>query len=138
MSADGKEKIGDIMTGMQEIMMNNVSVFRERSGLSEALEQIRKLKQRYEHIYLKDKGHCFNRELLDAVELGHMLDLAEVIVTGALYREESRGAHFREDFPDRDDEKFLVHTLVRHSEDGPQILEKPVTITRFQPKERKY
>jgi succinate dehydrogenase / fumarate reductase flavoprotein subunit len=138
MAGDGKEKIGDIMTGMQEVMMNNVSVFRERSTLSEALDEIRELKQRYEHISLQDKGHCFNRELLDAVELGHMLDLAEVIAMGALYREESRGAHFREDFPDRNDEKFLVHTLVRHSESGPQILEKPVTITRFQPKERKY
>ena len=138
MAGDGQEKIGDIMTRMQQVMMNNVSVFRERSGLAEALDIIRDLKQRYENISLRDKGHCFNRELLDAVELGHMLDLAEVIVMGALYREESRGAHFREDFPDRDDEKFLVHTLVRHSAADPQILEKPVTITRFQPKERKY
>ncbi len=87
---------------------------------------------------MQDKGSCFNRELLDAVELGHMLDLAEVMAQGALYREESRGAHSREDFPDRNDERFLVHTLVRHTDDGPQIFEKPVTITRFQPKERKY
>jgi succinate dehydrogenase / fumarate reductase flavoprotein subunit len=67
-----------------------------------------------------------------------MLDLAEVIAMGALYREESRGAHFREDFPDRNDEKFLAHSMVRHTEEVPQIFEKAVTITRFQPKERKY
>jgi succinate dehydrogenase / fumarate reductase flavoprotein subunit len=138
MTAGGKERIGDIMAQMQEVMMDRVSVFREKSGLSEALEKIRGLKQRYTQISLQDKGSCFNRELLDAVELGHMLDLAEVMALGALYRKESRGAHFREDFPDRNDERFLVHTLVRHTDDGPQIFEKPVTITRFQPKERKY
>jgi succinate dehydrogenase / fumarate reductase flavoprotein subunit len=67
-----------------------------------------------------------------------MLDLAEVIAMGALFRQESRGAHFREDFPERNDEDFLVHTLVRHTDKGPQIFNKPVTITRFQPQERKY
>ena len=138
MAANGKEKVGDIMAGMQEIMMENVSVFRTESPVTAALEKIRELKERYEQIALQDKGHCFNRDLLDALELGYMLDLAEVIALGALHRKESRGAHFREDFPDRDDAKFLVHTLVRHTNKGPQISEKPVTITRFQPKERKY
>ena len=103
-----------------------------------ALDKIRELKERYNFVALQDKGSCFNRDLLDALELGHMLDLAEVIALGALYRKESRGAHFREDYPDRNDATFLVHTLVRHTDDQPQILEKPVTITRFQPKERKY
>jgi succinate dehydrogenase / fumarate reductase flavoprotein subunit len=138
MAANGKEKVGDIMAGMQEIMMENVSVFRTESPVTAALEKIRELKERYQQIALQDKGHCFNRDLLDALELGYMLDLAEVIALGALHRKESRGAHFREDFPDRDDAKFLVHTLVRHTNKGPQISEKPVTITRFQPKERKY
>jgi succinate dehydrogenase / fumarate reductase flavoprotein subunit len=138
MAATGKEKVGDIMAGMQEIMMENVSVFRMESPVTAALEKIRELKERYEQIALQDKGHCFNRDLLDALELGYMLDLAEVIALGALHRKESRGAHFREDYPDRDDAKFLVHTLVRHTNKGPQISEKPVTITRFQPKERKY
>ena len=138
MAASGKENIGEIMNSMQEVMMDNVSVFRLEAPMTEALEKIRKLKERYQMIGLKDKGSCFNRDLLDALELGHMLDLAEVITMGALYRRESRGAHSREDFPERDDKAFLVHTLVRHTDKEPQIFEKPVTITRFQPKERKY
>jgi len=138
MAAKGKEKIGDIMNSMQEVMMDNVSVFRIESPMAAALEKIKELKERYQMIALKDKGSCFNRDLLDALELGHMLDLAEVITMGALHRRESRGAHSREDFPDRNDETFLVHTLVSYTDKGPQIFEKPVTITRFQPKERKY
>jgi succinate dehydrogenase / fumarate reductase flavoprotein subunit len=138
MASDGKEKIGDIMNRMQEVMMENVSVFRMESAMTEALEEIKALKDRYQMIALKDKGSCFNRDLLDALELGHMLDLAEVITMGALHRRESRGAHSREDFPERNDETCLVHTLVRYSDKGPQIFEKPVTITRFQPQERKY
>ncbi len=138
MAGSGKAKIGDLMTRMQTTMMERVSVFRDGTGLTGALEEIRQLKQQYRQISLQDKGTCFNRQLLDAFELEHMLELAEVIVLGALYREESRGAHFREDFPDRDDQRFLVHTLVRRTDEAPQILEKPVTITRFQPKERKY
>jgi succinate dehydrogenase / fumarate reductase flavoprotein subunit len=138
MNGKGTESVGRIMAQMQEIMMDKASVFRTAAGLGEALEQIRELQQRYRSIGLTDKGSCFNRDLLDALELGHMLDLAEVIVVGALYRKESRGAHFREDYPARDDAQFLVHTLVRFTGDTPQIFEKPVTITRFQPKERKY
>jgi succinate dehydrogenase / fumarate reductase flavoprotein subunit len=138
MRRDGKEKTGSIMARMQEVMMDKASVFRLETGLTEALEKIRELQNAYRNISLQDKGSCFNRDLLDALELGHMLDLAEVIAMGALHREESRGAHCREDFPDRDDVKFLVHTLVRHTDDVPHIFEKSVTITRFQPKERKY
>lgn len=138
MSRDGKEKTGSVMARMQDVMMEKASVFRLEAGLTEALEKIRELQKCYRNISLQDKGSCFNRDLLDALELGHMLDLAEVIAMGALHREESRGAHFREDFPDRNDEKFLAHTLVRHTDDIPQIFEKGVTITRFQPKERKY
>ena len=138
MSRDGEEKTGSVMAQMQEVMMDKVSVFRLETGLAEALEKIRELQKCYRNISLQDKGSCFNRDLLDALELGHMLDLAEVIAMGALHREESRGAHFREDFPDRNDEKFLAHTLVRHTDDVPQIFGKSVTITRFQPKERKY
>ena len=138
MSRDGKENLGRVMARMQEVMMEKASVFRLAAGLTEALDEIRELQKCYRNISLQDKGSCFNRNLLDALELGHMLDLAEVIAMGALHREESRGAHCREDFPARNDEKFLVHTLVRHTDDVPQIFKKGVTITRFQPKERKY
>jgi succinate dehydrogenase / fumarate reductase flavoprotein subunit len=138
MARDGKEKIGSIQAEMQNVMMDNVSVFRTAEGLNAALDKVRKLKNRYRDIALVDKGSCFNRDLLDALELGYMLDLAEAITLGALHREESRGAHSREDFTDRNDEKFLHHTMVRFSAEGPTIFEKPVTITRFEPKERKY
>jgi succinate dehydrogenase / fumarate reductase flavoprotein subunit len=138
MARDGKEKIGRIQAEMQEVMMDNVSVFRQAQGLDTALDKISELKTRYHDIALVDKGSCFNRDLLDALELGYMLDLAEAIAMGALHREESRGAHSREDFPERNDEEFLHHSMIRYSEKEPTVFEKPVTITRFQPKERKY
>jgi succinate dehydrogenase / fumarate reductase, flavoprotein subunit len=139
LQSKGKESTGAIRAEMQEVMMDKVSVFRHQEALEEALEKVRELKERYRQISVQDKGNCFNRDLLDTIELGYMLDLAEVIALGALRREESRGAHSREDFPKRDDEKWLVHTMFRHSTDeGPQVFFKPVTITRFEPKERKY
>ena len=139
MESGGKENSAIIRKEMQEIMMEKVSVFRTREGITQALEAVRNLKERYGHISLADKGGCFNRDLLDALELGHLLDLAEAIALGALHREESRGAHSREDFPDRDDKGFLSHTMVRLSEEGaPVLFAKPVSITQFQPKERKY
>jgi len=138
MARDGKEKIGHIQAEMQEVMMDNVSVFRQAQGLNAARDKISELKARYQQIALIDKGSCFNRDLLDALELGYMLDLAEAITLGALHREESRGAHSREDFSERNDDKFLHHSMIRYSEKGPAVFEKPVTITRFQPKERKY
>jgi succinate dehydrogenase / fumarate reductase flavoprotein subunit len=139
MGSNGKEKSSHIRAQLQEVMMDKVSVFRTKEGLSEALEKVWELKERYAGVSLQDKGNCFNRDLLDATELGYMLDLAEVISLGALQREESRGAHYREDFPERDDEKWLVHTMCAFSDtERPQISYKPVTITRFQPKERKY
>jgi succinate dehydrogenase / fumarate reductase flavoprotein subunit len=136
---DGAESYGPILDSMREVMMDQVSVYRTREGLTKALEHVRALKQRYQNIGIRDKSSVFNRELLDVIELGYMLDLAEAIVLGALHREESRGAHYREDFPTRDDVKFLAHTLVRlDPEKGPQLFTKPVSITRFEPKERKY
>ncbi len=138
MAKSGTEKIGRILAEMQNVMMDNVSVFRHAKDLEKALETVRELKARYQQIAIVDKGNCFNRDLLDAIELGYMLDLAEVIAMGALHREESRGAHFREDFPERHDDKFLVHSMIRYSDKEPVVFEKPVTITRFQPQERKY
>ena len=139
MQSSGRETSGAIRAELQESMMENVSVFRQNESLSAALDKIKALKARYKNLSIQDKGGCFNRDLLDAIELGHLLDLAEVITHSALMREESRGAHSREDFPDRDDKKFLAHTMARYDADrGPQIFTKPVAITKFEPKERKY
>jgi succinate dehydrogenase / fumarate reductase, flavoprotein subunit len=138
MQQQGKERSDRIMAEMQATMMDKVSVFRQHAGLTEALAKVRELKERYQHVSLQDKGSCFNRNLLDTIELGYMLDLAEVIVMGALHRQESRGAHYREDFPQRDDDRFLVHTLFGYTDGRPEVFERPVTITRFQPQERKY
>jgi succinate dehydrogenase / fumarate reductase flavoprotein subunit len=138
MANEGSEKIGAIMGEMQQAMMDHVSVFRQASGLQAALSTIRELKERSGRIAIRDRGRRFNRNLLEAMELGNMLDLAEVIVLGALDREESRGAHWRDDFPQRDDARFLHHTMVRLNGGAPEIFHRPVAITRFQPRERTY
>jgi succinate dehydrogenase / fumarate reductase flavoprotein subunit len=139
MKSSGKEISATIRAELQESMMENVSVFRQKNSLTTALDKIKQLKTRYLNLSIQDKGNCFNRDLLDAIELGHLLDLAEVITRGALNREESRGAHSREDFPERDDKKFLAHTMMRHdAAKGPHVFTKPVAVTKFEPKERKY
>ncbi len=139
MQSNGPENSGAIRAELQETMMENVSVFRQNESLTAALNKIEALKARYQNLSIQDKGSCFNRDLLDAIELGHLLDLAEVITRSALIREESRGAHSREDFPDRNDKKFLVHTMaLSNAQKGPQMFTKPVVITKFEPKERKY
>jgi len=123
---------------MKETMTEWCSVFRDEKGLKRALDEIIMLKERYRSIGLSDKGRRFNYELVEALELGHMLLQAEVIMASALEREESRGAHFREDFPERDDRQWLKHTLANLTPEGPRITGKPVSITRFQPKARTY
>jgi succinate dehydrogenase / fumarate reductase flavoprotein subunit len=138
MAADGTEKIGALMDEMQQAMMEHVSVFRQAFGLQAALSTIRELKERSGRVAIQDRGRCFNRNLLEAVELGNMLDLAEVIILGALDRKESRGAHWRDDFPQRDDASCLHHTMVWLNGGSPEIFHRPVTITRFQPRERTY
>jgi succinate dehydrogenase / fumarate reductase flavoprotein subunit len=140
LAQSGDRHYGAIQDELRAVMMDKVSVFRTEAGLLEALSTVRALQEHYRHIGLTDRGGLFNRELLDVLELGNMLDLAEVIIVSALFRQESRGAHSREDFPARNDTDFLVHTLVRPDESSgrPAISTKPVTITRFQPQERKY
>jgi succinate dehydrogenase / fumarate reductase, flavoprotein subunit len=138
MASEGPEKIGVIMADMQQTMMEHVSVFRHAQGLQAALTRVGELQERCTRISIRDKGSCFNRNLLEAIELGHMLDLAEVVIRGALYRKESRGAHYREDFPKRDDDHFLHHTMVRSISGGAHLFLRPVVITRFQPRERTY
>jgi succinate dehydrogenase / fumarate reductase flavoprotein subunit len=127
-----------IRDALREVMMDKVSIFRQEEGLREALGTIRELKERYACVSISDHGHCFNQELQETLELGNLLDLAEVTALSALGRRESRGAHSREDFPKRDDANWLKHTLACRSGEEIVFKYKPVTITRFQPMERKY
>ncbi|MBI1823898.1 MAG: FAD-binding protein, partial [Nitrospirae bacterium] len=132
------EKIWTIKTDLGNLMGSHVGVFRFKEKLEEAGQMIRQLKLRYQDIAIHDKGNIFNTELIAALELGSILDLAEVIVKGALGREESRGAHFRRDFPKRNDQEWLKHTLVYYHEETPRIEYAPVTLTKYPPKERTY
>jgi succinate dehydrogenase / fumarate reductase flavoprotein subunit len=134
----GREKIDLIRKGMQEVMIEYGSVFRNEEGLKRGIEKIRSLRDRHRNIEVVNKGKAFNFELMEAIELGHQLCLSEVILVSALHRKESRGAHFREDFPKRADADYLKHTLVFQTPKGPEVRYKPVKITRFQPEARIY
>lgn len=138
LSQSGREKINRIRTTMQDLMMDCASVFRKEEGLKKGIEGIRSLKESYAEIEVVDKGKHFNSELMEAIELGHQLDLSEVVLLSALHRKESRGAHFREDFPARADHYYLKHTLVFHTPKGLEVKYKPVKIIRFQPEARIY
>jgi succinate dehydrogenase / fumarate reductase flavoprotein subunit len=132
------ENAAEIRSAMQEVMMDKVSVVRDVTSMTEAADQIRTLKLAFGNVAIQDCGKTFNTDLLEAHELGCMLDCAETIVAGALAREESRGAHYRTDFEKRDDQNWLAHTMVSKTSGGLTIRKKPVTITKFEPKERKY
>lgn len=134
----GRKRIYEIKEKMQTLMMERGSVIRNEEGLKKGIEEIQLLKESYKEIEIKDKGRTFNFELMEALELGHQLDLAEVILVSALHRRESRGAHYRKDFPGRADRYFLKHTLVFKTKRGPEVRYKPVRITRFQPEARVY
>ncbi len=138
LASSGDERTADIRAEMQALMMEDVGVFRIESQLAEALDRIHELQDRFRHVTLQDKGRRFNTELLEAIEAGYLLDLAEVTTASALARRESRGAHSREDFPQRDDEGWLKHTLAYRAEQGVELRYKAVVITRFQPKPRTY
>jgi succinate dehydrogenase / fumarate reductase flavoprotein subunit len=134
----GQEKVDPLRRKMQSVMMDYGSVFRNEEGLKKGIEEIQTLKARYQDIAILNKGKVFNYELMEAIELDHQLNLSEVILLSALHRRESRGAHYREDFPSRADRYFLKHTLVFQTPKGPEVRYKPVKITRFQPEARVY
>jgi len=144
-AANGKEKVAQLRKELQETMDKNAQVFRTEETLNEALHKIAELRARYENISIQDQGKRFNTDLLEAVELGFLLDLAEVTVVACRERRESRGAHLREDYPDRNDKKFMVHSMAylqnktdRKTGTPIKIDWKPVVITNYQPMERKY
>ena len=137
-NATGTEKIAVIRKELQDTMDKNAQVYRTEESLNEALDKIKELRQRYEHIQVQDRGMRFNTDLLEAIELGFLLDLAEVLAFTARERRESRGGHFREDFETRDDEKFMVHSMAYKTDSDIKIDWKPVTITNYPPMERKY
>ena len=142
-NSPGGERVADLRRELQETMDYNAQVYRTEATLKQALSDVQDLRRRYAQVSIQDKGQRFNTDLLEAVELGFLLDLAEVLVTGALARQESRGGHAREDYQARDDVNFMRHTMAyrEHDESGRSYVRldyKPVTVTRYQPMERKY
>ncbi|QMS56592.1 succinate dehydrogenase flavoprotein subunit [Glutamicibacter protophormiae] len=141
-SPHGNEKVAAIRKDLQDTMDLNMQVFRTAETIQKALDDIAALEERYANISIQDQGKRFNLDLLEAVELGFLLELAKVMSVAALHREESRGGHFREDFPNRDDENFMVHSMVYEDPSSPTAgirqETKPVIMTRYEPMERKY
>jgi succinate dehydrogenase / fumarate reductase, flavoprotein subunit len=138
LGARGDERVPRIREDLQNLMMDRCSVFRDERGLLAVRHQLGQLRERFGRIGLTVRQRAFNTELIEALECEHLLTLASVVVESALRREESRGAHYREDFPKRDDQRFLVHTMAFREGDGIRMEAKPVRVTRFEPMERKY
>jgi succinate dehydrogenase / fumarate reductase flavoprotein subunit len=134
----GRERAADIRREMQDVMMDYVGVFREKEGIEQAIDKLKELQERYQQISVDDKGRRFNTDVLEAWELGALLDVAEVTAVAALDRTESRGGHYREDYPERDDENWLRHSLAWRRDGQIELGFKPVTITDYEPKERVY
>ena len=139
----GGERVAVLRTEMQRTMDMNAQVYRPEATLKQALTDVQELRRRYRNVAIQDKGQRFNTDLLEAIELGFLLDLAEVLVVSALARKESRGGHAREDYQTRDDVNFMRHTMAYRNtetsgEDVVVLDYKPVIVTRYQPMERKY
>jgi succinate dehydrogenase / fumarate reductase flavoprotein subunit len=138
-AAGGQERIAPLRQRLQEEMMRDCGIVRTEESLMRVLGVIEELKERYRLARVDDHGSAYNTDLLEAVELGYLLDLAEVTAVAARARTESRGGHWRDDFPFRDDANWLRHSLARRQPDGSiELSYKPVTITRYMPMERKY
>ena len=134
----GEAGVMHIRQELAATMMDDCGVFRTDESLKRAVACVRELKARYARVYIQDRGTIFNTDLLEAREMGYLLDCAESTVAAALARVESRGAHYREDYPDRNDGEWLKHSLAYRAEGGPELRYKPVCITKFQPKPRVY
>jgi fumarate reductase flavoprotein subunit len=135
----GRERLASLREEMQKTMEQSAGIYRTGDTLAGAVRTLRGLQERFLDVRIEDRSLTFNTELLGALELSFMLDVAETIVNSALRREESRGAHQRSDFPSRDDQRFLAHSLVERNPDGSCRIEyRPVTLTRWPPGERVY
>ena len=134
----GEDSIGSIRSELAAAMHGKVGLSRDGAGLQQALDKIAELKDRYRRVSIAAAGGPYNPSLSSVLELGNMLDTAQVIAASALARQESRGAHYRTDFPERDDDNWLQHTLATCRPEGPALAYKPVTITQWQPKRRAY
>jgi succinate dehydrogenase / fumarate reductase flavoprotein subunit len=133
------ERPWKIREELAQTMHENFGVFRREEQMREQGEIVTRLRDRFESVYVEDKGQIFNSDLTQALELGFMLDLAQCMVVSGIARKESRGAHARPfDYPDRDDENFMKHTVVTWVDGDPKLDWKPVTVTKWQPQERKY
>jgi succinate dehydrogenase / fumarate reductase flavoprotein subunit len=130
--------VSEIKNELGEVMNRHAAVFRDEAGLRNALETIGRLKEEAGRAWIDDRGTVFNQDVLGAIELGYMVDCAEATLIGALERKESRGAQFRTDYPERNDEEWLKHIDITLGEAGPQVSYSPVTITQWQPEERTY
>ena len=137
-NAKSEDMFGQIRVDMGTAMNDHLAVYRNQAGMELALDTVRQLRERYQSVYVPDKGKTWNTNLVFTLELGFMLDCAEAITLSAIERKESRGAHTREDFPERDDENWLRHILVRQTEDGPALDYQSVVITQWEPQVRSY
>jgi succinate dehydrogenase / fumarate reductase flavoprotein subunit len=138
LNGDGSERITDIANEMKQVMFEHVGVFRVEEGMQQAVDKVRELKERFKHVSVQDHGKIFNTDLLNAWEISNLLDLAEVTAVSALARKESRGAHARDDFQKRNDAEWLKHTLAWMRDGKVELGYKPVTLTKYEPKERVY
>ncbi len=137
-NGSGKETLANLRNELSEIMTKGVGIFRDEAGIKEALEKVRELKERAKELKVTDTSKTFNTNLQQTLEFLNLLEISEVIALGALERKESRGAHYRTDYPKRDDENFLKHTVVRRENGELKLSYKEVKITKYQPEERKY
>ncbi|HSG05124.1 MAG TPA: FAD-binding protein, partial [Nitrospiria bacterium] len=127
-------RVGELRRKLGSIMTDYLGIFRTRDKMETGLSRLREVRDQYGSIYLQDRGKIYNSELAHALELGSLLDLAETITVGAIAREESRGSHYRLDFPERNDSDWLKHSLAFRTDSGPHLEFESVTITRFPPK----
>lgn len=133
-----KRNVYHLFHRLRHLMMDKVGIFREKKKLAEALEEIREIRHEYRHLSLWSDCLRYCQEFITMMEFESMLDIAEVITMGALAREETRGSHYRTDFPTRDDQHWLKHTIARYNDGRPQLTYREVKITRYEPQERKY